>query len=192
MANLKVAIIEKLKVNGNWTNKSVEIPKPKPNGKGFYLKDRRDGKFLLVWREDGLKKYSDCILTLPDAIRAKEQKELYLASLAKGLKVEDPSDGSIRATLGAAIDEFLENLTGRGNTVPPYTQNLGQFQQWNSTVSKSKKTSVDQIDRHHIMSFKKYLETNVDVQNDGYAAAWKFCGSRATAKRKRNRLHGVI
>jgi hypothetical protein len=26
MANLKVSIIEKLKVNGSWTNKSVELP----------------------------------------------------------------------------------------------------------------------------------------------------------------------
>ena len=96
MANLKVSIIEKIKLNGKWTNKSVEVPEPKPNGKGFYLKDRRDGKFLLVWREDGRKKYSGCMQTLPEAVRAKEQKELYLASLAKGLKVEDPSDGNIR------------------------------------------------------------------------------------------------
>jgi hypothetical protein len=93
MAHLKVSITEKVKVNGKWTNQPVETPKPKPNGKGFYLKDRRNGKFLLVWREDGQKKYSDCILTLPEAIRAKEQKELYLASIANGLKVEDPSDG---------------------------------------------------------------------------------------------------
>ncbi len=172
MANLKVSIIEKVKINGNWTNKPVEVPEQKPNGKGLYLKDRRDGKFLLVWREDGQKKYSDCILTLPEAIRAKEQKELYLASMANGLKVEDPSDGKVRLTIGAAIDEFLENLTGRGNTVPLYTQNLRQFQQWNSTA-KSKKTFVDQIDRNHIIAFKKYLETDANVQNDEYTAAWK-------------------
>jgi len=173
MANLKVSIIEKVKVNGSWTNKPVDLPKPKPNGKGFYLKDRRDGKFLLVWREDGKKKYSDCISTLPEAVRAKEQKELYLASLAKGLKVEDPSEGSVRLTIGAAMDEFLDNVTGRGNTVPLYTQNLRQFEYWNSTIAKSKKTFVDQIDRNHIMAFKKYLETDMNVQNDEYTAAWK-------------------
>ncbi len=137
------------------------------------MKDCRDGKFLLVWREGGQKKYSDYILTLPEAIRAKEQKELYLASLAKGLKVEDPSEGKTRLTIAVAIDEFLGNLTGRGNTGSLYVQNLRQFQHWNSVIAKAKKTFVDQIDRNHIMAFKKFLETDVDVHNDEYTAAWK-------------------
>jgi hypothetical protein len=96
---LKVSIIEKIKVEGKWTNKAVQMPKRKPNRKGFYLQDCRDGKFLLVWREGAQKKYSDSIPTLPEAIRAKEQKELYLASLAKGLKVEDPTEGNTRLTI---------------------------------------------------------------------------------------------
>lgn len=170
MANLKVWIIEKVKVNGTWTNKPVEVPKEKPNGKGFYLKDCREGKFLLVWREGHRKKYSDYIPSLPEAVRAKRQKELYLASVAKGLKVEDPTEGETRLTIAAAIDQFLANLTGRGNTVPLYTQNLRQFQHWNSRA-KGKKTFVDQIDRAHIMAFKRYLEA--DVQNEEYTAVWK-------------------
>ena len=173
MANLKVSRIEKVRANGKWTSKSVEIPKLKPNGKGFYLKDCRDGKFLLVRREGGQKKYSDYILTLPEAILAKEQKELYLASLSKGLEVEDPSDGNARLAIAAATDEFLGNLTGRGNTVPLYTQNLRQFQHWNSAIAKTRKTFVHQIDRYPIMAFKKYLETDLDVHNDEYTAAWK-------------------
>ncbi|MGA8538255.1 MAG: hypothetical protein WB566_02085, partial [Terriglobales bacterium] len=89
MANLKVSIIEKIKIDGAWRNVSVKVPKSKPNAKGLYLKDRREGNFLLVWREGGRKHYSTYIPSLPEAIRAKDQKELYLASLAKGLKVED-------------------------------------------------------------------------------------------------------
>lgn len=59
MANLKVSIIEKVPTaKGVWKNVPVAIPKSKPNGKGFYLKDCRDGKFLLVWREGGPKRYS--------------------------------------------------------------------------------------------------------------------------------------
>ncbi len=151
MANLRVSIIEKVQIaKGVWKNVPVAIPKSKPNGKGFYLKDCRGGNFLLVWREDGHKCYSSYIPTLPDAIRAKEQKELYLASLANGLKVEDPSKGQTRLTVDAAIDEFLDGLTGRGNTVPTYTQNLRQFQHWNSRVAKAKKTYLDQIDRAHM------------------------------------------
>jgi integrase len=173
VVNLKVSIIEKIKVDGTWKSVPVKVPKSKPNGKGLYLKDRREGNFLLVWREGGQKQYSNYIPLLPEAIRAKEQKELYLASLANGLKVEDPTEGKTRPTVDAAIDEFLSGLSGRGNTVPTYKQNLRQFQHWNSGIAKAKKTYLDQIDRQHIMAFKKYLETDVDVDNDEYTAVWK-------------------
>jgi integrase len=96
-----------------------------------------------------------------------------LASLAKGLKVEDPSEGKTRPTVDAAIDEFLIGLSGRGNTVQTYKQNLRQFQHWNSGIAREKRTYLDQIDRQHIMAFKKYLETTADVGNDEYTAAWK-------------------
>lgn len=45
--NLKVSIIEKVKLaSGKWTNLPVKIPKSKPNGKGLYLEDSRDGTFI--------------------------------------------------------------------------------------------------------------------------------------------------
>jgi hypothetical protein len=77
-------------MDSGWRNVSVKIPKSKPNAKGLYLKDRHEGNFLLVWREGGRKRYSTYIASLPETIRAKDQKELYLASLAKGLKVRRP------------------------------------------------------------------------------------------------------
>jgi hypothetical protein len=43
VANLKVSIIEKIKVDGTWKSVPVTIPKSKPNSKGFYLKDCREG-----------------------------------------------------------------------------------------------------------------------------------------------------
>ena len=47
-ANLKVSILEKIKrADGTWVSVTVKVPKPKPNGKGFYLKDCREGKFYL-------------------------------------------------------------------------------------------------------------------------------------------------
>jgi integrase len=173
VANLKASIIEKIKVDGAWKSVPVKVPKAKPNGKGFYLRDRREGKFLLVWREGGRKQYSNYILSLPEAIQAKEQKEIYLASSAKGLKVEDPTEGKTRPTVNAAIDEFLTGLSGRGNTVATYKQNLKQFQRWNSGIARQKRSYLDQIDRQHIMAFKKYLETDVEIGNDEYTAAWK-------------------
>jgi len=37
-------------VNGRWTNKPVQVPKQKANGKGFYLRDCRERKFLPAGR----------------------------------------------------------------------------------------------------------------------------------------------
>ena len=89
-------------------NVPVHFSRSRTSGKG------RRGKFLLVWREGGqriyhpLPNYKDGNLPLlGDAIIAKEQKEQYLASLAAGLKVEDPVESKTRLTVGAGIDEFL-------------------------------------------------------------------------------------
>jgi integrase len=171
MANLRVSIIEKVKqADGTWTNVTVKIPKSKPGSKGLYLKDRRDGKFYLLWREGKRKVYHPVEGSLSEAIRAKEQKEKYLASIAAGLKVEDPTEGTMRLTVAQGIDGFLETLTGRGNTVASYTQNLRQFEDWNSR-HRNRKTYLDQIDRQHILAFRKWLES--EVCNDPYTAVWK-------------------
>jgi hypothetical protein len=70
----------------------------------------------------------------------------------------------------------LETLTGRDNTVASYTQNLRQFQDWNS-LHRNRKTYLDQIDRQHIFAFRKWLKEQVSVKtgkpNDEYTAAWK-------------------
>lgn len=171
MANLRVSIIEKVKqADGTWTNVTVKIPKSKPGSKGLYLKDRRDGKFYLLWREGKRRVYHPVEGSLSEAIRAKEQKEKYLVSVAAGLKVEDPTEGTMRLTVAQGIDGFLETLTGRGNTVASYTQNLRQFEDWNSR-HRNRKTYLDQIDRQHILAFRKWLES--EVGNDPYTAVWK-------------------
>lgn len=94
MANLRVSIIEKVKqADGAWTNVAVKIPRSKAGNKGLYLKDNRDGKFYLLWREGKRRVYHPVEGCLSQAIRAKEQKETYLASLAAGLRVERPDPG---------------------------------------------------------------------------------------------------
>jgi len=62
----------------------------------LYLKDQREGNFYLVWREGERKQYEPVPGRLSDAIQKKERKELYLASVAKGLRVEDPTATSSR------------------------------------------------------------------------------------------------
>ena len=178
MANLKVSLIEKVKLaSGKWTNFPVKIPKSKPNGKGLYLKDSRDGNFYLLWRESGQRRYHPVHGALKDAITAKEQKELYLASIAKGLQVEDPSVGNTRLTIAAGIDEYLSVLTGRGNTIPLHTFALRQFQEWNTKHARNKKVYLDAIDRQHILAFKKWAMEQGDGKNgepnDEVTAVWK-------------------
>lgn len=178
MANLKVSIIEKVKLaSGKWTNLPVKIPKSKPNGKGLYVKDCRDGSFYLLWREGGQQRYYPVHGSLKDAITAKEQKELYLTSIAKGLHVEDPGVGNIRLTIAAGIDEYLSVLTGRGNTVPLHTFALRQFQEWNTKHARNKKVYLDAIDRQHILAFKKWAMEQGDGKNGGpndeVTAVWK-------------------
>ncbi len=169
MANLKVSIIERIKTaDGTWTTKPVR-PKLRPDG-GLYLRDDREGKFLLTWREGSQRRYSDVIMTMREALAQKKQKELYLASIANGLVVEDPTDGKVRLTVAAAINQFLDELTGADKTSTAYTYSLRQFEQWNQTA-RTKKTYVDQIDRPHLMLFKKFLET--EIGNDQFTSAWK-------------------
>ena len=177
VANRKVSIIEKVKrEDGTWTNLRIKIPKAKPNGKGLYLEYRRTGKYYLLWREGGQRRYHPVPGSLSDAITAKEQKEQYLASVAKSLKVEDPIEGRTRLTISAAIDEFLSTLIGRGNTVPLYGSNLRQFQEWNAKTARNKKTFLDQIDRQHVMAFKKWCQEQGGKKgepNDELTAVWK-------------------
>lgn len=97
MANPRVSIIEKVKqADGTWTNVAVKIPAGKPRSGGLYLKDQREGKFYLLWREGGRRIYHPAEGPLENAIRAKEQKEKYLASVAAGLKVEDSTGAGPR------------------------------------------------------------------------------------------------
>jgi len=168
MPNLKVSIIEKVKLaSGKWTNLPVKIPKSKPNGKGLYLNDSRDGNFYLLWREGAQRRYHPVHGRLEDAITAKDRKELYLASIAKRLHVEDPSVGNTRLTVAAGIDEYLSVLTGRGNTVPLHTFALRQFQELNTKHARNKKVYLDAIDRQHILAFKKWA-MEMGVAHFGY------------------------
>lgn len=177
MANLKVSIIEKVRIaKGMWENRPVEIPKPKPNGKGLYLKDQREGKFYLVWREGKRKQYEPVHGRLSDAIQKRERKELYLASVAKGLRVEDPTATSSRLTIAAAINDYLSILTGRGNTVALHTFSLRQFEEWNTKHARNKKTLLDAIDRQHVLAFYKWAMEQggrSGEPNDELTAAWK-------------------
>jgi len=56
MANKRVKIYERVRVQGKWTSVSVEIPKLKPDNT-LYLKDEREGKFRVSWYEGTRKQW---------------------------------------------------------------------------------------------------------------------------------------
>ncbi len=166
---MRVRLIERKKIGNKWTIVSVPLPKLKPNKK-VYLRDDREGKFLLVWVEAKKKRYSETFAHLSDALRALELKQSYLDAIEKGIVANDPMDEPEKLTVGSGIDEFLKNLTGRGNTVSLYTHALRQFEGWNDK-QRNRKKLLEQIDRPHIMAFKRFLEQ--EIGNDEFTAAWK-------------------
>ena len=111
MANLKVSIIERIKVDGVWETVPVPVPKEKPNGKGFYLKDHREGKFLLVWREDGQKRYSRYIPTLAEIPLEQDVSAVIGTMPFLWMDVNDaPGAGSDRAYLERNSIALLSNF----------------------------------------------------------------------------------
>ena len=165
---MKVRVLERIKQGEKWTMVPVKV-KLKSDGT-LYLKDERQGKFLLVWMESGKKRYSEPFTQLYDAIKAREQKQAYLKAIENGIEVKDPVGCPAKPTVEESVDKFLQHLTGRGNTVALYTTALRSFQEWNRT-QRHRKRLLEDIDRPYILAFKRYLES--EVGNDEYTAVWK-------------------
>ncbi|HET9183699.1 MAG TPA: tyrosine-type recombinase/integrase [Candidatus Angelobacter sp.] len=163
---MKVRVLERIKQGEKWTMVPVKV---KLDGT-LYLKDERQGKFLLVWMESGKKRYSELFTQLYDVIKAREKKQAYLNAISHGIEVKDPVVGTVKPTIDDSIDTFLEQLTGRGNTVALYTTALRTFQEWNRS-RRHRIRLLDAIDRPCILAFKRYLES--EIGNDEYTAVWK-------------------
>ena len=167
MANLRVAIFERVKRDEKWTLLPVEIPeRRKPNGGGLYQKDDRYGKFLLSWYEGSRRRYQTVKGTrLSLAIDQQEAKQHYLLTVSKGMDVTDPTVDQPRLSLPVAVEEYFRQLTGRPTTKSLHKQNVREFQRWTSL------TYVDEITKSHLLEFKQWLITG---GNAPLTASWKL------------------
>ena len=145
MANKTVNIYERVKVDGKWRDWPVVVPKLKPDGK-LYLKDDRDGKFMISWYE--ARKKARCpqtFKTLSEALRVKADKEWYLQNLHRG--VQDPTLSDPRVPIPTAINAYLDEITGSKATKKAHRHDLREFEAWNAGLEQRKKKYVEEIDK---------------------------------------------
>jgi integrase len=171
VANKTVNIYERVKVDGKWRDWPVLLPKLKPDGK-LYLKDDRDGKFMISWYEGRKKaRYAQTFKTLSEALRVKVDKEWYLQNLHRG--VQDPTLPDPRVPISVAINVYLDGLTGSKATKKAHRHDLREFEAWNEGLEHRKKKFVEEIDKVHMRRFFEYLVDD-EPENCPFTAAWKL------------------
>ncbi len=171
MANKTVNIYERVKVDGKWRDWPVEVPKLKPDGK-LYLKDGRDGKFMISWYEGRKKvRYAQTFKTLSEALRVRADKEWYLQNLHRG--VQDPTLPDPRVPIPTAINAYLDEITGSKATKKAHRHDLREFEAWNEGLEQGKKKYVEEIDKAHMRRFFEYLVDD-EPENCPFTAAWKL------------------
>jgi hypothetical protein len=150
MGNRTVHIRERVKhANGKWKWQPVEIP---ANRKLKLSESSRKGRFYICWYEGRDKKEKPVDgKTLGEAVWEAKIKQRYLEDQADGLDRPDPIKPEKRITIPAAIKEFLAGMGKSEDTEKLYRQNLHEFADWTD------RTYVNQIDKPHLMAFKKHL-----------------------------------
>jgi len=157
MANKKVNISERVKVHGEWTSASVEIPKLKPDNT-LYLKDKRQGKFKVSWYVGKKKQWHPATFpTLGEALKAKDDKEWFLQNQSRP-GVQDPTQPDKRLLISPSVELYLDSLTKSKGTKRAYAQVVREFAGWNASLKNgSKKAYVEEIDKPHLARFFDYL-----------------------------------
>jgi integrase len=174
VANKRVNIYERLKINGEWTDRPVQLPKL-TREETLNPKDDRSGRFYVTWY-DGQKKcrHPEPLILLSDAVNIKVAKEFYLRN-CKRAGVTDTTIPKHRLPLRASPEEYLSSLSGCKKTKTAHRQAVCEFLAWNTKICEYefRKEFVDQIDKAHLMRFMDYLVDD-DPDNCPFTAAWKL------------------
>jgi hypothetical protein len=174
VANKRVNIYERLKINGEWTDRPVHLPKL-TREETLNPKDDRSGRFYVTWY-DGQKKcrHPEPLILLSDAVNIKVAKEFYLRN-RKRAGVIDTTIPQHRLPLRASPEEYLSSLSGCKKTKTAHRQAVREFLAWNTKICEYefRKEFVDQIDKAHLMRFMDYLVDD-DPDNCPFTAAWKL------------------
>jgi hypothetical protein len=149
VANRRVRIYERVKTNSGWKDRPVLFPpRLKPDGK-LYLKDDREGAFIVSWYEGRVKRRHPKTCTwLGEALRVKADKEWYLQNLHRGVK--DPTVPDTRLPISVAVASYIDGVTGADKTRSAHKQAVTEFEDWNAKNKElpdsQRKKFVDEID----------------------------------------------
>ena len=115
---IKVAIYERVKVDGKWMEKHVPTPKTiKKDGK-LFVKDQREGNFIISWYEDRNKKRQTVDgRDLSDAVALAQSKAWYLNNCREHPEVLDPAAATPRPMIQDLIPLYLEAKSGCPRTI---------------------------------------------------------------------------
>lgn len=103
MANKRVKICEQVKVDGEWTTVTVEIPKLRSDGT-LYLKDEREGKFRVSWYEGAKKQWHPTTFRiLSDALKSKSDKEWFPKNQSRP-GVQHPTTPDARSPISISVE----------------------------------------------------------------------------------------
>jgi hypothetical protein len=165
MANKRVKIYERVKVQGKWTTVTVKIPNLRPDGT-LYMRDDRDGKFLVSWYEVNKKQWHPTTCRrLSDALKVKSEKEWFLKNQTRP-GVQDPTKSDARAPITISVERYVESLTGSKRTKSAYGHAVREFAEWNSNLRNgNRKMFMEEIDKAQMARFFDFLVDDETARN---------------------------
>jgi len=182
MGEIKVKIYERVKTDGKWTRRPVEVPdRRKRNGKLFVHQDRQ-GKFQISWYEQRIKQWQEVssneeLPFLSDAVAEAEKKAWYLNN--RHYNVIDPTlEAVARKRLDKEISGYIQAKSGCNKTVSAHRYALTEFQEWATQPKKGDGIKyVDEITKPMLRQFFNYLvdgnEDEDGPENTPFTAAGK-------------------
>ena len=135
MGEVKVAIYERVELDGEWTRVPVKIPNGRKRDGRLFLKDEREGKFQLSWYEKRQKKFQNVtnptdeqkLPLLSHALEQAKDKSWFLNNRHRN--VTDPTAAiPTRKKLADEIRSYLEAKSGCKKTVSAHRLALTEFQ----------------------------------------------------------------
>ena len=165
MAEIKVTIYERVKLDNKWTRVRVEIPGGRRRDGRLLLKDNRQGKFQLSWYENRIKQWQDItnpndeqqLPLLSHALQQADDKSWFLNNRHRD--IADPTvAASARKKLADEIPSYLEAKSGCPKTVSAHRLALTEFQGWATKQEKGRGIQfVDEITKPLLKKFFNYL-----------------------------------
>jgi len=127
---IKVAIYERVKIGGQWVEKHIPTPKTIKKDGTLFVKDQREGSFIISSYEDRKKKRQTVDgRDLSDAVALAKSKAWYLNNCREH-EVRDPTITTQRPGIEEQIPLYLDAKSGCPRTIIAHRLALRQFQNY--------------------------------------------------------------